>query len=923
MTSTSHHQLLQSSSRPSHMIENYQQSFIPRRMPQASRKNEQDTVNRDDKLTPPLPPRSRRDVRKSTEQAGEFPPKGGISSLLKTSPNSSVLTQRYPYNRTVSNSAGSTGRSFSSLPRRVGSDKAKNNSQVNESKSPLYSHRSDQVESVRSQSGQQDDSTQGLPSNSQADNRNVVLNTNNKPSDFSRSNSDSSDIPPQIPPRGLPHRISTNGMPPSPKSPCHDSNSSSKESASTPEPQPLTRTNVTKHDTIWTVEKEADEGVGDLLSPPMKHLTPEVTAQMLDNFDPHDVLDSASDSSADTMIMMTTEEEKRNEESMNHSRQKYESKKIFADSDVTVVPECKNSILSKGNGDRSHLKVTFMSPKRQVSEDESLDDGYGTNSSSGTSLSSPLSSSSSSSTTNSDLENSCNQGNGNIGKRDLKPSVHFNGPIIKPALTNSQPSTRNTWAVRRRNKMVESQDNSLQEKLRQLAIIEEEENNQNMHNATDVSPEMEMSNHTNNNEVSSYDRTNVYEKGNTEVGTSIEMRGARTQSGENIGPPEDLRRFEGDLCDKFTDMDRNYRNYYDFDKTNENLKDDSKVLYFHQKTMKQNYGNDNYYNPHAHRNSQNMDQSRIGQLDPAMQPQVSSGVPMLSLKSMVSMDTRGPNSARSDYGGRVPFAGDMPGRSFSYQSNSSGVSSMGNMSTSSDFVKANTSCDNIFANGGTDGMPHKGRFISVDNVNQNGRRPFFASSADIYNMFQSGNNLATQIHRPASYRHSFHEMPSSGNVVVESSQLQPEQRPRAASTSVTMQSKSSWNLFGSMFSKKKSKSSQQKADNSASNSQPVTEKASTLKPSGKKSSQNAKVFPKEPSKPVPPPPVGQKQQYTVVPIIRTPKAQQMRNPGTDFGVRGQSQTLPTRGSYDHNVYKSRFKTVTTDEGDSQKLSTLV
>ncbi|XP_033764140.1 uncharacterized protein LOC117345226 [Pecten maximus] len=908
MTSTSHHQLLQSSSRPSHMIENYQQSFIPRRMPQAR----QDTVNRDDKLTPPLPPRSR-DVSKSTEQAGEFPPKGGISSLLKTSPNSSVLTQRYPYNRTL----GSTGRTFSSLPRRV-SDKAKNNSQVNESRSHLYPQRGDQVESVHSHTGQRGDSLPGRPSHNQVNDRTVLLNTK-KQSELVTHTAESEDLPPQIPPRGLPHRISTNGMPPSPKSPEQDPSSSPKESAPTPEPQPLTRTNVTKHDTIWTVEDEADEGVGDLLSPPMKHLTPEVTAQMLDNFDPHDVLDSASDSSADTMIMMTTEEEKRNEESINHSRQKYESKKTFTDSDEPVVPECSNSILSKGNGDRSHLKVTFMSPTRQTSEDESLDDGYGTNSSSGTSLSSPLSSSSSSSTTNSDLENSCNQGNG------YNVKTRVNGPIIKPSLT--QP--RNTWAVRRRNKMVESQDNSLQEKLRQLAIIEEEENIQNVQSMMDVNPEVETSNHINNNDLSLYNRTNMYEKGNTEVGATTEIRGSRTQCGESIGPPEDLRRFEGDLCDKFTDMDRNYRNYYDFDKTNEKLKDDSKVLYFHQKMMKQNYGNDNYYNPHAHRNSQNMGQS--GELDPTLQPPVCSGVPMLSLKSMVSMDTRGPHSARSDCGGRTPFMGDIPARSLSYQSNSSGVSSMGNMSATSDFVKANTSCDNIFTNGGIEGMPHKGRFISVDNVNQNGRRPFFASSADIYNMFQSGNNLATQIHRPASYRHSFHEMPSSGNVVVDSSQLQPEQRPRASSASVTMQSKSSWNLFGSMFSKKKTKSSQQKTEKSsdgksASNGQPGQEKASTLKSSGKKSLPNAKIFPKEPSKPVPPPPVGQKQQFSVVPVIRTPKAQQMRNQAAtshDFGVRGQSQTLPTRGSYDHNMYKSRFKTITTDEGDSQKLSTLV
>lgn len=904
MTSTRHHTLQNASTRPSRMIENYQQSFIPRRMPQACHKNEQESVNRDDKSTPPLPPRTR-DTRKSTEPPGEFPPKGGISSLLKASPNSSVLTQRYQYSRTKPTpvSVGSTGiRSFSSLPRRI-SDKAKNNSQVKNE------------EETNIQRNGPRNSTQGRDAK-QTD-QDVY-----KQSGLGNGVSDSKDIPPVIPPRGLRHRVSTNGMPSSPPTTGRDSSPS--DDAPTPEPQPLTRTNVTKHDIIWTVDKEADEGVGDLLSPPMKHLTPEVTAELLNNFDPHDVLDSASDSSADTMIMMTTEEEKRNEESINDSMQKYKSQKIPGSDELPVVSDVSNSIISKGNGDRSHLKVTFMSPKQQISVDESLDDGYGTNSSSGTSLSSPLSSSSSS-TTNSDLENSGNHGTGNNVKRDLKPSyIYQNGPVIKAALISAQPGQRNTWAVRRRNKMVESQDNSLQEKLRQLAIIEEEEN---VHNGPSTQDMAVNGNH----DRGLYNRS--YTKGNSGEQGSGELR--QHQGGGVTTPPEDLRRFEGDLCDKFTDMDRNYRNYYDFDKTNENLKEDSKVLYFTQKMMKQNYGDDNYYNPHANHNSQNGGQAHVGQLDPTMQPPSSSGVPILSLKSLVSMDTRGPNSARSDYGGRVPHGGDVTARSWSYQSNSS----VGNMSTVSDFVTANTSCDNIFANGGTDGMPNKGRFISVDNVNQNGRRTFFASSADIYNMFQSGNNnMATQIHRPASYRHSFHEMPIAGNNMVDSSQLPPEPRPRAASTSVTTtQSKSSsWSLFGSMFGKKKNKNTQQKLDNSsvsqkksAAKVQQTQEKASTLKPSTKISAQNAKVFPKEPSKPVPPPPTqgGQKQQYTVVPVIRTPKAQQMRNPPSSLpspdGSRAKSQTLPTRGSHDRSIYKSRFQTVTTDEGDSQKLSTLV
>jgi hypothetical protein len=38
---------------------------------------------------------------------------------------------------------------------------------------------------------------------------------------------------------------------------------------------------------------------------------------------------------------------------------------------------------------------------------------------------------------------------------------------------------------------------------------------------------------------------------------------------------------------------------------------------------------------------------------------------------------------------------------------------------------------------------YKTKYVSVDNINQNGKRTAFASSADIYNLFQSKENLAS------------------------------------------------------------------------------------------------------------------------------------------------------------------------------------
>ena len=272
----------------------------------------------------------------------------------------------------------------------------------------------------------------------------------------------------------------------------------------TPEPKPLTRTNVTKHDGIWQqVQDENQSGPNDILSPPLKYITPQTMEEKLRNFDPLDVLDSASDhsdSSADTMIMMTTEEENRNKEKIKHSLKEYKTVKFKDDlpntNKVKLNMQNAKSVLKKykdtngrvplrgnhtltGNIDISdkcddfsskvkplHIKTDHMNGTENVSSkmnghqssthDDSPDDGYGTNSSSGT-ISSPFSSSFNS--THTDLENSGNAG--------VKGAILPNG-AIKPN------SVRENWAVKRKQRMIEAQDNSVQEQLRSLTRIEEE-----------------------------------------------------------------------------------------------------------------------------------------------------------------------------------------------------------------------------------------------------------------------------------------------------------------------------------------------------------------------------------------------------------------------------------------------------------------
>ncbi|XP_050414525.1 uncharacterized protein LOC126828661 [Patella vulgata] len=221
-----------------------------------------------------------------------------------------------------------------------------------------------------------------------------------------------------------------------------------------PEPRPLTRTNVTRHDKIWEKEDPCNffgfNTKDSAFSPPLKHITPDTAKELWENFDPLDVLDSGSDSSCDTMIMMNTAEELRNEESIQRSNQTYEQCKI----------QHENSY---------NYGLKNLGPSEE--DDVTIDEGYGTDNrtNTSTSLSSPLSSSLSSLST---LESTSSQGSINRLNPQMSRTQQ-NTSSGRPA-----PNTRPIMPVRRVTKPVDNHDTSgqsLEERLRALTTIEEEE----------------------------------------------------------------------------------------------------------------------------------------------------------------------------------------------------------------------------------------------------------------------------------------------------------------------------------------------------------------------------------------------------------------------------------------------------------------
>ncbi|KAK3106003.1 hypothetical protein FSP39_010721 [Pinctada imbricata] len=620
------------------------------------------------------------------------------------------------------------------------------------------------------------------------------------------------------------------------------------------EPQPLTRTNVTCHDRIWNNKDEDEDNKGDDgLSPPLKHITLESTQELLEKFDPLDVLDSGSDhsdSSADTMIMMTTEEEEQNKVKIHQSMQNYREGSNRTNKPYSEGFELEISQQNQENEMRMKQKLGNEALNQLSPKSEDTDDGYGTNSSQGTTISSPLSSSLNSLET-SDFENSTN---GSMGKIPRNTSNNNSSSAI-------QNSSRGTWAVRRRTRMSEKSEdaNSVQERLRQLTIIEEEDNSQDT---------KRRSEHKGRGDIK---ETRRRERETTP--TNCEQN----YHEEINGPvPPDLRKFEGDLFDKWTDMDRNYRNYYGFDYDSEEKNE--KVMYFQHKMLKQSYGSDNYYTPRSYQ-----EQTRTEKDFDSLMSFSQGSLP------------RNINIGR-DYSNL---------ESSSYRSNaSSGIASYDERPNH----MTNVSYDQIPLQGTLPGMPSKGQFASLDNINANGRKPLFASSADIHKLFQSRDNIHDQLQRPANCRHSFHAMPCTQQWLLDASQNQADAsvpRERASSTSAAMKSKSSWNPFGGMFSRKK------KSEQNKSNQNLQSNDAASAK-SDRKSRPNVGSA-NVPEVPVRQPIIksNQRGNQTQSSLGRTPSFRK-------YAEKSGLATLPNG-----DLQELPFRTVTVVEASGTKLSTLV
>lgn len=570
----------------------------------------------------------------------------------------------------------------------------------------------------------------------------------------------------------------------------------------TPEPVPISRINVTEKDEIWKHElADNTEPVQKGLVPPLRHITPESTEELWKKYEIVDVLDTGSEqsdnSSADTMIMMTTEEEKKNEEKISRSTKTYESRKTTPQQNGInnsyglktqltlntnfVSPERSKPILGKyGNGFHS-------SPSSGSPEDENgTDEGYSTN----TTVSSPLSSSWSS-LLNSDLENSSNHGVFNKG-------VPSSLPTAPPSNGKSHSSVRTQWAVKRKGKSanLETPDNSLQERLRQLAIIEEEEN-------TQINEELEYyaNNCISENVILNSEKVTEKHEESSESFKHIiidnDCEDSELSSLKDQFSPLLECLDKETIFEKFSDMDRNYRNYCGFEKESSDIIPESKINYFQDKILSQKYGHDNYYKPKYSGPNKTVvieerDLNVIGCTNSL--PRGTGMSKMFSVPNIHQISspmTNGEIDPRilrrhgmnmESYGSRFTSNQLPPERTFSQldSSNYNSVSPCQPMRTESEVIH------------NTSGLPTKGRFMSVDNLYRNCQRPTFATSKDIYKMFQNVGQNCPPTQRPStSHRHSFH----SGNVRNTSQNMVAAPRLRASSMSMTHRPNTSMSLM--------------------------------------------------------------------------------------------------------------------------------
>ncbi|WAR14680.1 hypothetical protein MAR_004785 [Mya arenaria] len=514
----------------------------------------------------------------------------------------------------------------------------------------------------------------------------------------------------------------------------------------TPEPKPLTRLNVTSHERLWMKDAEEEEnGPTNILSPPMKYITPESTEEMVRNFDPLDIdnLSDHSDSSADTMIMMTTEEERKNQEKINHRSS----------------PE----------------SATNKSNSNHTSPNDSPDDGYGTNSSTGT-VSSPFSSSFGSS----DFDHANSGG----AKRVILP----NG-AIKPN------SVRESWAVKRKQRMIEAQDNSVQEQLRELTIIEEEGGgssggNRGMRNENPIN----------------------------EIPEPIPM--ATGNANESEAPKSPLEKLSGELLEKWSDMDRNYRNYYGFDENEKKYsRTDSKVNYFQEKKINNMYGHDNYYRP-QYGSEAALNQGQ-GQRSMSMrQPPTNQGIlrdskeKTSASKSSSSKRTEKPEKSgkeKESKGNKLFQILPNMFKPSSKKGNSESKDSKGHKPKrllpvpvvvtetkpevkhdnteeyeQAEYLNIGDLPQYCLASVEQEEKLKKGQYVSLESLH---KRPVFASSRDIKKLFSNHDQSFDSINSPGAQRHSFHAMPLSyrhRSGMMPGGDGDNDMRPRASSASASM-----------------------------------------------------------------------------------------------------------------------------------------
>ena len=154
------------------------------------------------------------------------------------------------------------------------------------------------------------------------------------------------------------------------------SNGNPRKGCVTPEPQPLTRSNVTMHDQIWSSEPGSPtDNPKDSLSPPLKNLSEKVLQGDTNALEVMSDSDKSNSSSQDTMIMMTTEESMRNEERVAQSMEYYQNT-VLKKADFSGFPLSRESD-ERDNGYKADPREDSAPAERDMRQGELQPDRRG------------------------------------------------------------------------------------------------------------------------------------------------------------------------------------------------------------------------------------------------------------------------------------------------------------------------------------------------------------------------------------------------------------------------------------------------------------------------------------------------------------------------------------------------------------------